>query len=101
MRTGYEAVIRKKFADPMPDYLSFDTDTLEKMAGLPASTIPWDERRYFSRRRQPDRRRRRRVHAEQPRLDRDREEHCTRTSPSTAASARGTSSCGASSGRRT
>jgi uroporphyrinogen decarboxylase len=31
VRTGYEAIIRKKFADPMPDYLAFETDSLEKM----------------------------------------------------------------------
>ena len=47
VRTGYGAVIRKKFADPMPDYLSFDTDTLEKMAALRFDD-PWDDRRFFS-----------------------------------------------------
>ena len=47
VRTGYEAVIRKKFADPMPDYLSFETDTLEKMAAFRFDD-PWDERRFFS-----------------------------------------------------
>lgn len=47
VRTGYEAVIRKKFALPMPDYLSFETDTLEKMAGFRFDD-PWDERRFFS-----------------------------------------------------
>jgi uroporphyrinogen decarboxylase len=47
VRTGYGAVIRKKFADPMPDYLSFDTDTLEKMAALRFDD-PGDDRRFFS-----------------------------------------------------
>jgi uroporphyrinogen decarboxylase len=47
VRTGYEAVIRKKFADPMPAYLSFETDTLEKMASFRFDD-PWDERRFFS-----------------------------------------------------
>ncbi|MGA2478084.1 MAG: uroporphyrinogen decarboxylase family protein [Spirochaetia bacterium] len=47
VRTGYEAIIRKKFADPMPDYMSFDTDTLEKMAEMRFDD-PWDERRFFS-----------------------------------------------------
>jgi uroporphyrinogen decarboxylase len=47
VRTGYGAVIRKKFADPMPDFLSFDTDTLEKMAAV-AFDDPWDDRRYLS-----------------------------------------------------
>ncbi len=46
VRTGYEAVIRKKFADPMPAYLSFETDTLEKMASFRFDD-PWDERRFF------------------------------------------------------
>ncbi len=47
VRTGYEAVIRKKFADPMPAYLSFDTDSLEKMEAF-AFDDPWDDRRWFS-----------------------------------------------------
>ncbi len=47
VRTGFEAVIRKKFADPMPDYLSFETDTLEKMAAFRFDD-PWDDRRFFS-----------------------------------------------------
>jgi uroporphyrinogen decarboxylase len=47
VRTGYGAVIRKKFADPMPDFLSFDTDTLEKMAALTFDD-PADDRRFFS-----------------------------------------------------
>jgi len=48
VRTGFEAVIRKKFADPMPDYLSFDTDSLEKMEAFQFDD-PWDDRRFFSR----------------------------------------------------
>ncbi len=46
VRTGYEAVIRKKFADPMPDYLEFGTDSLEKMAAFRFDD-PWDERRFL------------------------------------------------------
>ncbi len=46
VRTGYGALIRKKFADPMPDYLSFETDTLEKMEALRFDD-PWDERRFL------------------------------------------------------
>ena len=45
VRTGYGALIRKKFADPMPEYASFETDTLEKMAAFRFDD-PWDERRY-------------------------------------------------------
>jgi uroporphyrinogen decarboxylase len=47
VRTGFEAVIRKKFADPMPDFVSFETDSLEKMEGFQFDD-PWDERRFFS-----------------------------------------------------
>jgi uroporphyrinogen decarboxylase len=47
VRTGFEAVIRKKFADPMPDYLSFETDSLEKMEAFRFDD-PWDDRRFFS-----------------------------------------------------
>jgi uroporphyrinogen decarboxylase len=45
VRTGYEAIIRKKFADPMPDYVSFETDSLEKMEAFRFDD-PWDERRF-------------------------------------------------------
>ena len=47
VRTGFEAVLRKKFADPMPEILSFDTDTIE-MAEAFEFDDPWDDRRYFS-----------------------------------------------------
>ncbi len=47
VRTGFEAVIRKKFSDPMPAFLRFETDSLEKTAAF-AFDDPWDERRYFS-----------------------------------------------------
>jgi uroporphyrinogen decarboxylase len=46
VRTGFEAVIRKKFEDPMPAFLSFDTDTIDKMAAFQFDD-PADERRYF------------------------------------------------------
>jgi uroporphyrinogen decarboxylase len=45
VRTGFGAVIRKKFADPMPAYLRFETDTLEKMRAFQFDD-PWDERRF-------------------------------------------------------
>jgi len=47
LRTGFEAVIKKQFADPMPAFLRFETDTIEKMASFQFDD-PWDERRYFS-----------------------------------------------------
>jgi hypothetical protein len=47
VRTGFEAVIRKKFADPMPEWLAFDTDSIEKLQAFQFDD-PWDPRRYFS-----------------------------------------------------
>jgi len=47
VRTGFEALIRKKLAYPMPDFLAFETDTLEKMEAFEFDD-PWDERRYFA-----------------------------------------------------
>src|SRR5512136_1856047 len=47
VRTGFEAVIRKKFADPMPAFLKFDTDTIEKTAAFRFDD-PYDARRYFN-----------------------------------------------------
>jgi uroporphyrinogen decarboxylase len=47
VRTGFEAVIRKKFADPMPAFVTFETDSLEKMAAFQFDD-PWDDRRFFS-----------------------------------------------------
>jgi len=48
VRSGFEAVIRKNFADPMPAFLSFDTDTIEKMEAFQFDD-PWDDRRFFGR----------------------------------------------------
>ena len=45
VRTGFGAVIRKNFADPMPAFLKFDTDTIEKMKAFRFDD-PWDDRRY-------------------------------------------------------
>jgi uroporphyrinogen decarboxylase len=47
VRTGFEAVIRKKYKDPMPQFLSFDTDTIEKMEAFRFDD-PYDPRRFFS-----------------------------------------------------
>jgi hypothetical protein len=46
VRTGFEAVIQKKFDHPMPAFLKFETDTIEKMAAFQFDD-PWDDRRYF------------------------------------------------------
>jgi uroporphyrinogen-III decarboxylase len=47
VRTGFEAVIQKKFDQPMPAFLRFETDTIEKMEAFRFDN-PWDERRYLS-----------------------------------------------------
>src|SRR5208283_1915044 len=47
VRTGFEAVIQKKLAYPMPAFRKFETDTLEKMEAFQFDD-PWDERRYFA-----------------------------------------------------
>ncbi len=47
VRTGFESSIRKNFADPMPSFLAFDTDTPGKMATFRFDD-PWDERRFSS-----------------------------------------------------
>ncbi len=47
VRTGFEAVLRKKFEDPMPAFLEFETNTIEKMNAFQFDN-PWDDRRFFS-----------------------------------------------------
>ena len=47
VRTGFGATIQKKLDLPMPAFLSFDTDTIEKMAAFQFDD-PWDSRRYLS-----------------------------------------------------
>ncbi len=47
VRTGFEAVIQKMLAYPMPSFRKFETDTLEKMQAFQFDD-PWDERRYFA-----------------------------------------------------
>jgi uroporphyrinogen decarboxylase len=46
VRTGFESLIQRKSIYPMPHYLRFETDTIEKMAAYQFDD-PWDERRYF------------------------------------------------------
>ncbi len=47
VRTGFEAVLRKKFADPMPEFMHFETDTIEKAEAFEFDD-PTDPRRFFS-----------------------------------------------------
>ncbi|MHC4212972.1 MAG: uroporphyrinogen decarboxylase family protein [Planctomycetota bacterium] len=46
VKTGYSATIRKKFAFPMPEYVSWDIDTIEKLEQFEFGD-PYDQRRYF------------------------------------------------------
>lgn len=46
VRTGFEAIIRKKFADPMPEFIGFETDSIEKAEAFEFDD-PWDKRRFF------------------------------------------------------
>ncbi len=47
VRTGFGAVIRKQFHDPMPRFLSFDTDTIDKMHAFTFDD-PADDNRFLS-----------------------------------------------------
>jgi hypothetical protein len=46
VRTGFGATIRKKFDQPMPGFLAFETDSIEKMHAFEFDD-PFDERRYL------------------------------------------------------
>ncbi|MHC4061470.1 MAG: uroporphyrinogen decarboxylase family protein [Planctomycetota bacterium] len=46
VKTGYEAVIRKKFEFPMPEFAGWDTDTIEKLEAFEFDDA-YDRRRYF------------------------------------------------------
>ncbi len=47
VKTGFEAIMRKKFADPMPEWLEFGVTSIEQTEAFQFDD-PWDERRYFS-----------------------------------------------------
>ncbi len=47
VRTGFEAVLQKKYDLPMPAFLKFETDTIEEMEAFRFDD-PWDERRFFA-----------------------------------------------------
>lgn len=48
VKTGFEAVITKIFADPMPRYERFLTDQIGMLGGF-SFDDPWDDRRFFGR----------------------------------------------------
>ena len=46
VKTGFNAVMRKKFDFPMPEFIGFDTDTIEKLEALVFDDA-YDKRRYY------------------------------------------------------
>ena len=46
IKTGFETTIRKRFDLPMPEQISWETDTIEKMEAFEFDD-PYDRRRYF------------------------------------------------------
>ena len=46
VKTGFEATLRKRFELPMPEFMGFDIDTIEKLQAFEFDD-PCDRRRYF------------------------------------------------------
>jgi uroporphyrinogen decarboxylase len=46
VKTGFGATLRKRFDYPMPEYMGFDIDTIEKLQNFQFDD-PYDRRRYF------------------------------------------------------
>jgi len=46
LKTGYEAIIHKKYEFPMPEFVNWDTDSIEKLESFEFDN-PYDRRRYF------------------------------------------------------
>lgn len=46
VKTGFGAVMRKRFDFPMPEFINFETDTIEKLMAFEFDD-PYDRRRYF------------------------------------------------------
>ncbi len=46
VKTGYDAIIRKKFAYPMPEFIGWETDSIEKLEAFEFDDA-LDRRRYF------------------------------------------------------
>lgn len=46
VKTGFGAVIRRKFAFPMPEFIRWDIDSMEKLESFEFGD-PYDQRRYF------------------------------------------------------
>ena len=46
VKTGFDAIMRKKFDAVMPQFMDFETNTIEKLEAL-VFDDPYDKRRYF------------------------------------------------------
>ena len=46
VKTGFRTTMRKRFDFPMPEFISWDTDTIEKLEAFEFDD-PYDKRRYF------------------------------------------------------
>lgn len=46
VKTGYGAIMRKKFDAPMPEFIGWETDTIERLETF-AFDDPYDRRRYY------------------------------------------------------
>ena len=46
VKTGFGAIMRKKFAVAMPEFIDFETNTIETLEGL-VFDDPYDKRRYY------------------------------------------------------
>ena len=46
VKTGFRATMRKKFDAPMPEFVSYETNSIEKLETLQFDD-PYDRRRYF------------------------------------------------------
>ena len=46
VKTGFNAIMRKKFDAPMPEFMDFETNTIEKLEALEFDD-PYDKRRYY------------------------------------------------------
>ena len=46
VKTGFGVIMRKKFSAPMPEFIDFETNTIEKLEDLEFDD-PYDNRRYY------------------------------------------------------
>ena len=46
VKTGFDAIMRKKFDAPMPEFIEFETNTIDKLESL-VFDDPYDRRRYY------------------------------------------------------